>query len=76
MPPSGFYERDDDHRLEAQEELRAAVRAMGMMGRAGRLAVEVVAYERRVETAEELDALREALSKLADHLRPKRAAAA
>jgi hypothetical protein len=75
MPPRSLCEHDDDHRLEAQDELRAAIRAMGYMGMSGRFAVEVVVYERRVETAEKLDALRSALSRLAEHLRPKKAAA-
>jgi hypothetical protein len=49
---------------------------MGMLGLAGRLTVEVVCYERRITTAEGLDALREALSRLADHLRQERGAVA
>jgi hypothetical protein len=70
MPRSGFAEHEaNDERDEAQDALRAACRAMGMLGMSGRLAVEVVCYERRITTAEGLDALREALSRLADHLR-------
>ena len=69
MPPGSYYDVDEDHRLEAQDELRAACRAMGMMGMGGRLAIEVVCYERRVKTADELDALREALQRLARHRR-------
>jgi hypothetical protein len=76
MPPSGFHDVADERRLEAQDRLRAAVRAMGYMGMGGRLAVEVVAYERRVRNAEELLYLRDALSRLADHLWQARTAAA
>jgi hypothetical protein len=44
-----------------------------MLGMSGRFAVEVVVYERKVTTAAGLDALREALGRLADHLRAVRA---
>lgn len=65
-----FYQDNaDDARLEAHDRLGAALRSMGMMGMAGRFAVEVCVYERRVRTAEELDALREALRRLAEHLK-------
>jgi hypothetical protein len=76
MPPRGHYEAEDEDTLEQQDELRAAVRSMAYLGMGGRLAIEVVAYERRVGTADELDALREALSRLASHLRQARYQAA
>jgi hypothetical protein len=69
MPRTGFAEHEDEHRLEAQDELRAALRSMGMMGMSGRLAVEIVIYERRVRSQAMLLHLREALSRLAEHLR-------
>jgi hypothetical protein len=76
MPRSGFSEHEaNDERDAAQDALRAACRAMGMLGMSGRLALEVCVYERRVTTAEGLDALREALSRLADHLEGARRAA-
>jgi hypothetical protein len=50
------------------------MRAMGGLGIAG-ASRSRCAYERRVATAEELDALRQALGKLAEYLRPKKAAA-
>jgi hypothetical protein len=36
MPPGGFHDADEDYRLEAQDELRQACRAMGMLGMGGR----------------------------------------
>jgi hypothetical protein len=77
MPRSGFAEHEEnDERDAAQDELRAACRAMRMLGMAGRLAVEVCVYERRIELAEDVHTLRVALSRLAAHLRngPRRAA--
>jgi hypothetical protein len=43
---------------------------------AGRFAVEVCVYERRVTSQEGLHALRTALSRLAEHLRQERRQAA
>jgi hypothetical protein len=48
MPPRGYHDHDDDHRLEAQDELRAALRSMRMLGMGGQLSLDVVVYERRV----------------------------
>jgi hypothetical protein len=70
MPRTAFTDdHDDDKRCEAQDELRAACRAMGMLGMAGRFAVEVCCYERRVTSQDALLYLRTALSRLAEHLR-------
>jgi hypothetical protein len=70
MPRAAFTDHhDDDMRCEAQDELRAAVRAMGYLGMGGRFAVEVVVYERRVTSQDALLYLRQALSRLAEHLR-------
>jgi hypothetical protein len=70
MPRAAFTDdHDDDKRCEAQDELRAACRAMGYLGMGGRLAVEVVVYERRVTSQDALLYLRQALSLLAEHLR-------
>jgi hypothetical protein len=60
---------ENDERNEAQDRLRAAMRAMGSVGMGGRLAVEVVVYERRVTSQELLHELRCALSRLAEHFR-------
>jgi hypothetical protein len=49
---------------------------MGMMGMSGRYAAEVCVYEGRVTTQDALLYLREALSRLAEHLRQERRAAA
>jgi hypothetical protein len=77
MPPRCFGEHeDDDNRCEAQDELWAAIRSMGGMGMYGRFAVEITCYERRVRTQDELLYLRQALSRLAEHLRQGRRAAA
>jgi hypothetical protein len=49
MPRAAFTDdHDDDKRCEAQDELRAACRAMGLLGMAARYAIEVCCYERRV----------------------------
>jgi hypothetical protein len=72
---ASFHDHDDA-RLEAQDELRAACRAMGMMGMAARYAIEVCCYERRVTSQDALLHLRQALSRLADHLRQERRQAA
>ena len=40
-----------------------------MMGLSGQFAVECVIFDRRVRTLEELCHLRDALARLADHLR-------
>jgi hypothetical protein len=47
MPRAAFTDdNDDDHRCEAQDELRAAVRSMRGMGMHGRYAIEVAAATR------------------------------
>jgi hypothetical protein len=77
MPRSGFSEHEEnDERDAAQDALRAAMRSMGTMGMSARYAVEVVCYERRVTSQDALLYLRQALSRLAEHLRnaPRRAA--
>lgn len=61
-------------RLEANDRLRMAMRAMGMMGMAGRYALDVVAYDKRVETDTELAWLRAGLGKLADFVEGRKAA--
>lgn len=66
----------DDYRLEAQDDLRAAIRSMGYWGMGGRYAVEVCVYERRVRTQDALLHLRQALSRRAEHLRQGRRQAA
>jgi hypothetical protein len=76
LPRARFVEHDNEGRLEAQDELRAACKAMGMLGMAGRFAVEVCCYERRVRNADEVLYLRTALSRLAEHLRTGRRQAA
>ena len=47
-----------------------------MLGMAARLAVEVVAYERRIDRDDDLHMLCCALSRLAEHLRQERRRAA
>jgi hypothetical protein len=64
-----------DERLEANDELRAAYRAMGLMGLRGNFAVAVVCHERRIRSADEMDYLREALTRLANWLEGNRRAA-
>jgi hypothetical protein len=76
MPPRGHHTPVDEHRDEAQDALRAALRAMGMMGMSGALVVRVVIYEERVTSQDELLYLRQALSRLAEHLRQGRRQAA
>jgi hypothetical protein len=49
---------------------------MGYWGMGGRFAVEVVVYERRIRSADEVLQLRTALSRLAEHLRTGRRRAA
>jgi hypothetical protein len=49
---------------------------MGSLGMGGRYAVEVCCYERRVTSQDRLLELRRALSRLAEHLRQERRAAA
>jgi hypothetical protein len=75
-PRRGFQDHDDEHRLEAQDELRSAIGSMGGLGMCGRYAVEICCYERHVRTQDELLYLRQALSRLAEHLRQGRRAAA
>lgn len=61
-------------RMETHDRLKVAMRAMGMMGMVGRYALDVVAYDRSVETDTELAWLRAGLGKLADFTEGRRAA--
>jgi hypothetical protein len=75
MPLRGYHDGAEEHRLGAQDDLRSACRAMGMLGVGGRFAIQVCCYERRVKSQDALLYLRESLSRLAEHLRQERRAA-
>jgi hypothetical protein len=75
LPRVGFSDNYEDHRLEAHDRLKAALRAMGSMGMAGRYAIEVVIYDRKVATVADLALLRDTLARLAAHGIERRRAA-
>lgn len=65
LPRVCFSDNFEDHRLEAHDQLKAALRSTGMLGMGGRYALEVIAYDRKVKTVADLALLRDALSRLA-----------